>query len=243
MPPVDLDDNYTVLYEDEASTVDIYYLETSMLDEECGSIGSTSITSKKMLDYIVYGHSTKHNNANEFVVLVHGAGSRNNSGSNESLTHENGPYFSESTVFHNNTQAIPVLESHLGNEGAIESVHLQTNLIHSCITLESQNQIHTQNTNYDNEQETYLTESTGFNQQQTSSAEEVNGNDKLFATFEGTSTTTEVHPIHNSYSDSVGLENMRMENHLLCLKENTFPIHNCSKARQLSRSDEIREQS
>ena len=124
MPPID--DNYTVRYGGETSTIDYEYLKSHdkmkkwlddyldmpTVDEEHSSICSPSMTDEKMLDY-VQGHSTKEHNTNP--VSVHDteySNSPNNynisistktdySGSNETVPHENGLYISEDAAFYN----------------------------------------------------------------------------------------------------------------------------------------------
>ena len=109
MPPID--DNYTVCYGAETSTIDSEYLKShdkvkkwfnnyldkSTVDEESGSIFSQSITDEKMLDYIVQGHSTKEHNINP--VSVHDTGyctSTDNSNTTATTTIDTG-YYSDST--------------------------------------------------------------------------------------------------------------------------------------------------
>ena len=142
MPPID--DNYTVRYGGETSTIDYEYLKSHdkmkkwlddyldmpTVDEERSTIRSPSITDEKMLDY-VHGHSTKEPNTNP--VSVHdteysnsmdiyniGISTKNDySGSNETVPHENGLYISEDAAFYNAAKKkvyiTPQEESHLNN--------------------------------------------------------------------------------------------------------------------------------
>ena len=128
MPPVPIDDNDTIPYGPEASTIENEYLKSndkvnkwinnyldmSTVDEELSSICSPSIATDKMLEYVMHGSSTK-----EHAVPMHDIGycystedpsknvkAKNDNGyhsdSNVSLTHENGSYISEKAAFHNN---------------------------------------------------------------------------------------------------------------------------------------------
>ena len=142
MPPID--DNYTVRYGGETSTIDNEYLEShdkvkkwldgyldmTTVDEEQSSIRSPSTTDEKMLDY-VHGHSTKEHNTNP--VSVHDteySNGTNNynisistkndySGSFETVPHENGLYISEDAAFYKATKKkvyiSPQEESHFNN--------------------------------------------------------------------------------------------------------------------------------
>ena len=143
MPPID--DNYTVRYEGETSTIDYEYLKSHdkmkkwlddyldmpTVDEERSSICSPSITDEKMLDYVVQGHSTKEHNTNP--VSVHDTEYSNStknynisistkndySGSNETVPHENGSYITEDAAFCNTAKkkayTSPQEESHLNS--------------------------------------------------------------------------------------------------------------------------------
>lgn len=129
MPPTD--DDYTVLYEAETSTVDNEYLKNhnrmnkqlqifSTLDEELSSVCSTNITNGKMLDYIVHGYIAKDDNTSEVSILYigHSTNSENYNtntsdsdgnhsySSSENLKHENEAYMSESAAFCNTTPSI-----------------------------------------------------------------------------------------------------------------------------------------
>ena len=201
MPPVD--DNYTVVYGGETSTVDNEYyrvkkwLEMSTLEEECGSTCSTNLTDENMLNNIVHGHKTKHGNTNG--VAVQDAVTTNDSGcfysaSIESLTRDSGPYFSESVVFHHNKMQTTVSvavqdESYIDNQETVaQSVPSQTIVTSPVpsgyVTLESQHQSHAQNTieTNNNKHEAYVCDSTTSCQLNTGSpveAEEINENGKL----------------------------------------------------------------
>ena len=130
---VPLDDNYTVRYGGETSTIDYEYLKSHdkmkkwlddyldmpTVDEERSSIRSPSITDEKMLDYI-HGHSTKEHNTNP--ASIHDTGyytstdnynttatTKNDTGyysdsTSESVTHENGSYITEKAAFHKPTK-------------------------------------------------------------------------------------------------------------------------------------------
>ena len=142
MPPID--DNYTVRYGGETSTIDYEYLKShdkmkkwlddyldmTTVDEERSSICSPSITDEKMLD-CVQGYSTKEHNTNP--MSVHNteySNSTNNynisistkndyNGSNETVPHENELYISEDAAFCNAAKKkayiSPQEESHLDN--------------------------------------------------------------------------------------------------------------------------------
>jgi len=130
MPPVPIDDNDTIPYGPEASTIDNEYLKSndkvnkwinnyldmSTVDEELSSICSPSIATDKMLEHVMHGcrSSTK-----ELAMPMHDIGycystedpsknvkAKNDNGyhsdSNVSLTHENGSYISEKAAFCNN---------------------------------------------------------------------------------------------------------------------------------------------
>ena len=144
-------------------------LEVSLLNKECNSICSMSITDDKMLDYVVHGHNTNNKNR----VSLHDTGYSDNyntdvmtkndigyySDSNESTMHEKGPYITENATFHNIAQkaSVPVQEhsphAHVDKamkeETLAQSPPLQTTVTSPVpsgyITLENQFQSHAQN--------------------------------------------------------------------------------------------------
>ena len=124
MPPVSIDDNYTIQYRDP-SNIDYLgshdvvnewmekYLETSTLNEELSSVCSPSITNEKMLECILHDSSTKE--LDRKLVPIQDIGyyytsedhskSKNDdgyySGNSKGSILENESYISEKAAFHN----------------------------------------------------------------------------------------------------------------------------------------------
>lgn len=157
----------------------------STIKEECSSVISANITNEKMLDYIVYGHNTKDNDTgvastqdtryctttddyNTTTTTV----CQNDSGSNESLMHDNDSYIPETAAFCNdleNTKSCVVQKEPYIDYTVTHLVPMQTinaSLVsNGYITLDEghiQNAINT-------EHETNLLDNTTPNQLQTSS--------------------------------------------------------------------------
>ena len=215
MPPVLIDDNFTIPYGPEASTIDYEYLKNndkenkrmkndldmSTVDEELSSICSPSITNEKMLDYVMHGSSMK-----QHAMPMHDIGycystedhSKNvktkndngyHSGSNESISHENGSYISESAAFHNDgtkkalvsvPEEMPYFSSAMiEDEGLVRSE--SSEMINSHTTIESHYQKHVQDaiTTGSTKQESYGTRSDQHASLSfQTSAEEINEDEK-----------------------------------------------------------------
>ena len=216
MPPIPIDDNFTIPYGPEASTIDYEYLKNndkvnkwinnyldiSTVDEELSSVCSPSITNEKMLDYVMHGSSMK-----QHAMPMHDIGycystedhSKNvktkndngyHSGSNESISHENGSYISESAAFHNDgtketlfsiQEEIPYFNSAamIEDEELVRSA--SSEMINSHTTIESHYQKHVQDTikTGSTKQESYGTRSDQHSSSSfQSSAEEINQDEK-----------------------------------------------------------------
>ena len=156
-----IDDNYTVQYYEEESTIDNEYLKShdkvrkwsiKMPHEDSCSVCSPNLTNEKMLDYIVHGHSAKIKNRNSASVssqttvnspLAHAIKSRHQSCTQKNIETDKKSYARDSiTSYQYNLSPVEVLEEETNWNSILPTVFEEDNFSSTATELWSISNFH-----------------------------------------------------------------------------------------------------